>query len=149
MEKDAQYNQVLISTTRRLLYGKISVRMSAIAVTGGGSSFNVMSRGDQIDWKMVGGKPSEAQTFVMYNKLYNTTKHALPNGNIGDMHTYTIDWRSDSITWYIDGVQVRSILKENSTTPMVSFILFFFEKRLCSLSWVLRQILTHAIDTSW
>ena len=33
-------------------------------------------------------------------------------------HTYTIDWKHDSLTWLVDGVVVRTLLKSQSLSSL-------------------------------
>ncbi len=115
-----------LSTTRYLLYGRISVKMTAIPVPGAVSTFITMSqRKDEIDWEFVGANVTEGQSNVFYKGIeefnIHNFRHLIPNGAdfATSMHVYTIDWRSDSLTWLIDGVPVRTLSKENATSPMV------------------------------
>lgn len=71
---------------------------------------------------MVGGNTTDAQSNVFYKGIQefgiHGGNHAVPSG-IAQPHVYTIDWRSDVLTWSIDGTPVRTLVKENSTSPMV------------------------------
>lgn len=102
----------------------------------------------------MGKNVTEAQSNVFYKGIeefgVHGGNHSVPSG-ISQSHVYSMDWRSDYITWAIDGNPVRTLAKENSTSPMV-FALFYtliqidtqrrtlvsfhsFQNSICSLGW--------------
>jgi beta-glucanase (GH16 family) len=132
-----------LSTVRWLLYGRITLRMTGIALPGVVTTFITMSeRKDEIDWEFVGGNVTEAQTNVFYKGIqeFNThnTKEALPS-RIDQPHTFTIDWTKDTLSWLIDGKVVRTVYRANATSPMVCFAdkLYYMRSR------------SYDTDTTW
>lgn len=67
---------------------------------------------DEVDWEWLGGDLKQVQT--NYFGKGNTTTYdrgtyvALTSAHT-DFHTYTIDWKSSSIVWSIDGAVVRTL----------------------------------------
>ncbi|KAI8913204.1 concanavalin A-like lectin/glucanase domain-containing protein [Gorgonomyces haynaldii] len=116
LTKNAQgtYDGAGLTSTRYILYGRLTGRMKGIAVPGIVNAFITMSESkDEIDWEMVGGSSNEGQSNVFYKGLpefgQHGGSHKMPSGTIEDgWHTYTIDWRSDYIAWYIDNQLVRT-----------------------------------------
>ena len=116
---------VRISTTRYILYGKLTARMKAAAVGGLVNTFITMSdRKDEIDWEIVGGEATSAQSNIFYKGIkefgVHGGKHNIPaGGKVDDFHTYTIDWRSDALIFSIDGQVVRTYRNDaNAVSPM-------------------------------
>jgi hypothetical protein len=64
--------------------------------------------------------PSQpATTNIFYKRILEfgvrDDKHALPGGTVGgEFHEYTIDWSSERIIWYIDGVEIRRYTRASS-----------------------------------
>lgn len=111
-----------LSTSRYMLYGKVTLRSRAVAVNGVITTFITRSkRGDTINWELVGGRPNEGVTNVFYKDIPEFSVHNISapvSGGIGTAHTYTIDWKSNEILWQVDGVTVRTLSRENSTSPL-------------------------------
>jgi len=96
-----------------LFFGKVECSFQAAPGAGIVSSFILISDDlDEIDWETIGSKNTEIQS--NYFGKGNTTSydrggtHAVNNPN-GQLHTYTIDWKSDKTTWAIDGAVVRTL----------------------------------------
>jgi beta-glucanase (GH16 family) len=54
-------------------------------------------------------------------KEYSVHNILLPvGGSIDTPHLYTLDWKSDQLSWSIDGKVLRTIRKNDSVSPMVS-----------------------------
>ncbi|KAI8908420.1 concanavalin A-like lectin/glucanase domain-containing protein [Gorgonomyces haynaldii] len=103
-----------ISTTRYVLYGRITARLRT-PTNGAGivTTFITMSDvKDEIDWEMVGASNKEGQSNVFYRGIpefgVHGGIHTLPSGTTEQYHTYTIDWRSDMISFYIDNQLMRT-----------------------------------------
>ena len=75
-----------------------------------------------ISREIVGSKPRKAQTNVFYKGIPEFVVHSrevdVPSSSVAELHTYEIDWRSDRLTWSIDGRTVRSLNRDDSTSPM-------------------------------
>ncbi len=125
-----------LSTTRYMLYGKFSVEMNALPVPGIVVTFITMSdRKDEIDWQDIfilnnreftGQHANQVHSNVFYKGIQEFVIHDIllpvPRG-IANMHTYTLDWKKDSLTWLVDGTPLRTLFRANSTSPMVTFII--------------------------
>lgn len=65
---------------------------------------------DEIDFEILGNKPSGVQTNVYDNELLGSGHpefHYYESGTIADYHTYEVNWWRDKVTWLVDGKQVR------------------------------------------
>ncbi|KAH6567101.1 hypothetical protein BASA50_011271 [Batrachochytrium salamandrivorans] len=118
-----------LSTTRYILYAKITARMHALTLPGAVTTFITMSdRKDEIDWEMVGSSNTTAQTNVFYKgiqefAIHGTTEKiatAGPNGanGTGTAHNYIIDWKHNTLSWGIDGTILRTLNKQTSISPL-------------------------------
>ncbi|KAJ3219145.1 hypothetical protein HDU67_002478 [Dinochytrium kinnereticum] len=109
-----------VSTTRHVLYGKLSMRMKAIGVKGMVTSFITMSdRGDEIDWEIINTNPeTPATTNIFYKRILQfgvrNKEFPLPSGKPDDFHDYVIDWTSERIQWFIDGELIRTYTRADS-----------------------------------
>lgn len=106
-----------LSTTRYMQYAKITVRMNAIPVNGVVTTFITYSpRKDEIDFEFVGGEKSSVQSNVFYKGIpeFGIRSKTHQVGPIEQIRTYTMDWRSDKITWLIDGKEVRSYSRNSN-----------------------------------
>ncbi|KAJ3275680.1 hypothetical protein HK104_003859 [Borealophlyctis nickersoniae] len=107
---------VQASHTRYVKYAKISARMTASTLPGVVTTFITMSpQKDEIDWETVGKDTKNIQSNVFYRGIEGNVGmhggvHPVP-GDIGDFHTYEIDWKHNSIAWIVDGQIVRNITK--------------------------------------
>ncbi|KAI9202463.1 concanavalin A-like lectin/glucanase domain-containing protein [Polychytrium aggregatum] len=113
-----------VSSTRYILYGKITARLKAVRQIGFVTSFITMSDiGDEIDWEMVKG---QSQSNVFYHQYqdqspWNLTKldpekgthygAFVPSGAFDDWHIYEMDWTHNQITYSIDGVVQKIFTK--------------------------------------
>ncbi|AMD22156.1 HGL184Wp [Eremothecium sinecaudum] len=113
-----------------IMYGKVEVQMKAAEGRGIVSSFYLQSdTQDEIDIEWLGGERGQFQSNFFYKG--DTTTYvrgqfhnvALPQHMF---HTYTIDWRMESTTWYLDGKPVRTLLNNTEhgypQTPMRVFM---------------------------
>ncbi|KAI8900285.1 glycosyl hydrolases family 16-domain-containing protein [Globomyces pollinis-pini] len=102
---------IQLSTLRYVQYAKITVKMTAIAVPGVVTSFITLSEtGDEIDFEIAGFNSSQVLSNVFSNGIGEFGIHGgnhKVNTPISESHIYTIDWKSDVITWLIDGKSVR------------------------------------------
>jgi beta-glucanase (GH16 family) len=105
-----------ISTTRYIQYAKITARMSAVDTPGVVTTFITMSpRKDEIDWEFVGGQTTSAQSNVFYKGIleFGIRSGTHSTGPISVSREYVIDWKSDEITWSVNGNQVRSYKRDS------------------------------------
>ncbi|TCS41123.1 glycoside hydrolase family 16 protein [Reinekea marinisedimentorum] len=108
-----------------VLYGKFVFRMKMQSEPGVVSSFftydNQSWQGKGIPWReidfeTIGIRPDLLQTNIITGDLSSrvTTEHEAEVENIGDYHTYTLEWTPDAVIWKVDGVAVRTELAANS-----------------------------------
>ncbi|KAJ3017010.1 hypothetical protein HKX48_003763 [Thoreauomyces humboldtii] len=98
--------------SRYMLHGKVTVTMAANAAPGMVSSFITFSDvGDEIDYEFTGNAPNTAWTNVYYRGIPETSVHSTTATvkTIANLHTYTIDWTSTYIKWYVDNVLIRTV----------------------------------------
>ena len=70
--------------------------------------------------EFTGQFPFKAHSNFFYRGIPEYTHedmHTL-NNSFDRYQTYTIDWRHEKLTWFINDVPVRTVLKSNSTSPM-------------------------------
>jgi beta-glucanase (GH16 family) len=118
-----------ISSTRYVLYGRITAELSVVDIPGAVSTFITYSDiRDEIDWEMVGSPVKATNNLFAKTSLWpenapewESGKHGGPYTiveNIGNKHTYVIDWKKDSIVWEIDGKVVRTLLRSESKSVL-------------------------------
>jgi beta-glucanase (GH16 family) len=102
-----------IETSWYFFFGRAEVLMRAAPGTGIVSSVVLESDVlDEVDWEWLGGENAEVQT--NYFGKGNTTSYdrggtSAVSDAQGTTHNYTIDWTTESITWYIDGTLMRTL----------------------------------------
>lgn len=117
----------LLSSTHYVWYGKISATMKSSRGAGVVTAFILMSDvKDEIDWEFIGTDVQKAQSNYYWQGTLNYTNMNNISATNTDMqeHTYTIDWKEDSLTWAIDGKDQRTLMKDetfNSTTNSYQF----------------------------
>lgn len=114
-----------------IMFGKVEIVLQAAQGTGIVSSFYLQSDDlDEIDIELFGGDPYEFQS--NYFVQGNTTTfdrgeyHPTSSSPLSNFHTYTIEWTSDSLSWILDGVNVRTLVAATAPqgypqTPMKVF----------------------------
>ncbi|KAG7662745.1 uncharacterized protein J8A68_003733 [[Candida] subhashii] len=114
-----------------IMFGKVEVVLQAAQGTGIVSSFYLQSDDlDEIDIELFGGDPYEFQS--NYFVQGNTTTfdrgeyHPTSSSPLSNFHTYTIEWTSESLSWILDGVNVRTLVAATAPqgypqTPMKVF----------------------------
>lgn len=102
-----------ISASKYIMFGKVTVTTRAAAGQGIVSSFILESDDlDEIDWEWLGSTDTsvESNFFGKGNTTsYDRAIYHPVADPIGTWHTYTIDWTSAAIQWYIDGNLVRTL----------------------------------------
>ncbi|KIX04468.1 uncharacterized protein Z518_05336 [Rhinocladiella mackenziei CBS 650.93] len=108
----------LLASTHYVWYGKTSAKFSTAAGAGVVTAFILLGDSkDEIDFEFVGVELESAQTnfysqgVTNYDNGGNTTGLSDVHEN---MHEYEIDWTPDTITWSIDGKQVRTLDREST-----------------------------------
>ncbi|KAH8898723.1 concanavalin A-like lectin/glucanase [Thozetella sp. PMI_491] len=102
-----------LTTNNYIFFGKVEVTLQAAPGQGIISSVVLMSDDlDEIDWEFVGTHNYIAETNFYYQGTENYT-HGLKVNTSYDItqgiHTYTIDWTPDYITFSIDNNLVRTV----------------------------------------
>jgi hypothetical protein len=118
----APANGIRLSSTRFIKHAKITARLKAVNVPGVVTTFITMSpRGDEIDMEIVGKNPNQFESMVFYKGIKEYGLHGGIHSvnNAGSFHEYGIDWRSDAISWSVDGKTVRTYKNDqNAVSPM-------------------------------
>lgn len=103
-----------IISTKYIFFGKTEITMRAANGTGVVSSFVMESDDlDEIDWEWLGGNSTVVETnyFGKGNTTtYNRATYEAVDDPQDSWHTYTVDWTSEYIKWYVDGSLVRTLL---------------------------------------
>jgi len=76
---------------------------------------------DEIDFELLTNMPNGAQTNIYSNeKLGIGNQQFVPytSGSITDYHTYEIKWEPNQVSWFIDGILVRTDTSHVPTGPM-------------------------------
>lgn len=102
-----------ITSAKYIFFGKISAEIKAAPGTGIISSFILQSDDlDEIDWEWIGGTDSSVQT-NFFGKGNTTTYDRSTVNSVTtpeeEWHTYTLDWTSSTIKWYIDNNLIRTV----------------------------------------
>lgn len=100
-----------------IMFGKIEVVLKSASGQGIISSFYLQSDDlDEIDLEWFGGDGSQMQSNY-FSKGDTTTYDRGGYHNMADpradFHNYTLDWNKDSLSWYIDGNLVRTLLSND------------------------------------
>jgi len=115
-----------INSTFFLEYGKVTFTLSAPTVPGMVTAAILIAQDidDEIDVELLGGDPSHWQTNVFAPSPKDTTplwgvfgevEDFSGSGTIAEDHSYTIDWNADRIIWSVDGNQVRTLQKDQTS----------------------------------
>ncbi|KEZ43534.1 hypothetical protein SAPIO_CDS4442 [Scedosporium apiospermum] len=101
----------LIKSNKYLFFGKVDVTVKAAPGVGIVTSVVLESDDrDEIDWEWIGGEPGNVQT-NFFSKGVNNYIHGQTHGvafnAIEGLHTYTIDWTPDYISFQVDGAEIR------------------------------------------
>ncbi|KAF9895872.1 hypothetical protein BX616_008652 [Lobosporangium transversale] len=98
----------LISRETQLDYGRYSVDMISTAVKGHVTALFLMSPGgtSEIDIELTGLDPNIVHLNVWLNGRQNPVRVPLGFDASKGWHNYAVEWRKDSITWFVDGKQV-------------------------------------------
>lgn len=93
--------------------GRVEFWLKAAPGTGIISSVMLLSDDlDEIDLEFLGGNGTAVQTNFFGKGINNYTWESdftVSGGTVDDYHNYTIDWKQESLDWYIDGEHVRTL----------------------------------------
>lgn len=96
-----------------IMFGRVDVVMQAAPGTGIVSSMVLQSNDlDEIDLEWLGGDDGQVQSNYFGKGLTTTYNrgafHAAP-ANHDSLHTYSVEWTSESVTWFVNGSPVRTL----------------------------------------
>ncbi|KNC97121.1 uncharacterized protein SPPG_07514 [Spizellomyces punctatus DAOM BR117] len=98
--------------TRYILYGRISINITASPAQGICTSLTTLSdTSDELDIELIGKKPLTLFTNIFYKGRQEFTHGtSIPlSSPISETHLYELDWKPESVTWLVDGRVVRYI----------------------------------------
>ncbi|KAK4999148.1 hypothetical protein LTR66_001752 [Elasticomyces elasticus] len=102
-----------IQTDFYIFFGRVEVKMKAATGTGIVSSIVLESDDlDEIDWEFLGGNTAQAETNYFGKGNTTTYDRAIyypVSAPQATFHTYTVDWTSSRLVFYIDGTAVRTL----------------------------------------
>lgn len=103
-----------------IMFGRVDVVLKAAPGAGIVSSFVLQSDDlDEIDWEWLGADSTEVQTNYFgkgETTTYNRGAFQSDPDNQSSFKTYTIEWTSQEITWYIDGTAIRTLTPSTAET---------------------------------
>lgn len=117
----------VLASTHSIWYGKVSAVMKTSHLAGVVTSFILYSGvQDEIDFEWVGADLDTTQTNFYWNGVlnWNNSANISTADTYNDFHTYEIDWQEDYITWSVDGVVGRTLLRNqtyNATSGRYEF----------------------------
>lgn len=102
-----------IQSETYLHFGRVEVKCKAAPGQGIISSIVLQSEDlDEVDWEFIGGVDNKVQMNYFgkgntstYDRMIEAPVSSVQN----EMHTYTLDWTAESITFIIDGTPVRTL----------------------------------------
>jgi beta-glucanase (GH16 family) len=114
-----------LSSTRYVHYGTITARLKTGRWAGVVTAFITMSDiKDEIDWEFPGSQTTQGQTNYFWQGVIPQTTHGTTESGISDTynnyHDYTIDWQPDSLSFLVDGKNVRTIKASDTVSNGVS-----------------------------
>lgn len=105
---------IRISSKTNILYAKITIKCIPIAVPGAVTTFITMSDSkDEIDVEWVGHQPTKPQSNIFYKGIPEYGRHFRRLHSRPGLQTITIDWKSTSIQFSVNG-QVQRIHRKDS-----------------------------------
>lgn len=107
----------LLATTHYVWYGKVSAKMKSSAGQGVVSAFILMSDvKDEIDFEFVGADLQHVQSNYYWQGVlnYHNSGNLSASNTDSDVHTYTVDWQPDQITWSVDDQVLRTVKKADT-----------------------------------
>ncbi|GAA6042727.1 hypothetical protein JCM8097_005551 [Rhodosporidiobolus ruineniae] len=111
-------NGTVLTSTRSVLYGNVTVRMKSVAGAGILTAFSLTSGSkDEIDYEFTTNATDLAETAFFYRGQatgHSTGQQVNISDRAAEYHDYTISWLPDGITWLVDGVAVRYATKEST-----------------------------------
>jgi beta-glucanase (GH16 family) len=116
-----------ITSNWYIMFGRVDVTMQAAPGTGIVSSLVLESDDlDEVDFEWLGGDDNQVQSNYFgkgQTGSYNRGAFHSSPGNHDGMHTYSVEWTADSISWIIDGSTVRTLTPDAAAgqypqTPM-------------------------------
>ncbi|KAI8576140.1 hypothetical protein K450DRAFT_258200 [Umbelopsis ramanniana AG] len=102
------------STKFLMQYGTVEATLKSAPVDGIVTAFIFMSPGgDEIDYEWVS---NEAQTSYFYHGVldYSTEGKYIVADDSSAFHNYKISWTEESIQWFVDGKNIRTVTKEST-----------------------------------
>ncbi|QPG73638.1 hypothetical protein FOA43_000950 [Brettanomyces nanus] len=104
----------VISSTFFVWYGNVTTRFKSSHNAGVISASILFSDvQDEIDLEIIGNALKQPQSNFYYEGVLNYTNmvNLSTSDAFENWHSYTVDWQEEQITWYIDGVEGRTLKK--------------------------------------
>lgn len=117
----------VVSSTQYVWYGKIGATMKSSRGGGVVTAFITFSDvEDEIDWEWVGYNLTMVETDMFARGIlnYSNSDDYAVSDTFDNWHYYELDWTEEHVEWLVDGVVVRTLLKEdtwNETTEVYDF----------------------------
>ncbi|KAF2493889.1 hypothetical protein BU16DRAFT_58783 [Lophium mytilinum] len=107
----------LLESSHYVWYGKICTKMTTSGGAGVVTAFIMMSGvRDEIDFEFIGVELQKAQS--NYYSQGVTNYHNMENLTVSNtnenVHEYCVDWKPDTLTWSIDGNDMRTVKRSDT-----------------------------------
>ncbi|KAI0703930.1 glycoside hydrolase [Earliella scabrosa] len=114
------------NSTFTVRYGKVTYTMSGPAVPGVvTAAILIAPERDEIDIELLGGDPAHWQTNVfapaphetqpLYSAFSSVEDYPHKPKSVANTHAYEIDWSPERIVWSVDGAEVRTLEKGDTS----------------------------------
>jgi beta-glucanase (GH16 family) len=107
----------LLASTNYVWYGKICASLTTSQGAGVVTAFIMMSDvKDEIDFEFVGVDVDHAQSNYYSQGVtnYNNEVNLTASSTSTTVHQYCIDWNPDTLTWYVDGKNLRTLKRSDT-----------------------------------
>lgn len=109
----------LLASTHYVWYGKVCSKASTAQGAGVVTAFILMSDvKDEIDFEWVGVDIASVQSnyYSQGVTVYTNSKNLTVDGGntVENIHEYCIDWKEDTLTWSIDGNDLRTLKRDDT-----------------------------------
>ncbi|KAI9697158.1 MAG: hypothetical protein M1820_007894 [Bogoriella megaspora] len=107
----------LLTSTKYVWFGKICATLTTSQGAGVVTAFILMSDvKDEIDFEFIGVDVQHAQSNYYWQGVtdYNNEKDLAADNTPSQVHEYCFDWTTDSITWSVDGTNLRTVNKADT-----------------------------------
>ncbi|KAF2237252.1 glycoside hydrolase family 16 protein [Viridothelium virens] len=107
----------LLTSTKYVWYGKVCATLTTSQGAGVVTAFILMSDvKDEIDFEFIGVDTEHTQSNFYWQGVddYNNELNLSASSTQSQVHTYCFDWQPDTLTWSVDGNNMRTLNKADT-----------------------------------